>query len=163
MRKFYVAYGSNLHLHQMFQRCPHAKVYGKGVVKNYELTFQGGSRRGGVATIKPHSGTDVPVGVFEISKTDEANLDVYEGWPHLYRKENIAVTLDTGEVVSGMVYIMNYGEPSYPSEYYYNVIKSGYESFGFDIDFLDDSVHNVGKKITDYNEMSDYSFMRLIK
>lgn len=163
MKKLYVAYGSNLHLEQMAHRCPDAKVYGSGVVKNYELTFWGSGRRGGVATILPHRGTDVPVGVFEISDDDEKNLDVYEGWPHLYRKENITVLLNNGKKVKGMVYVMNYGTPSYPSDYYYNVIKSGYQSFGFDVSFLKKAADDVAKKIDDDYDMSQCSFMRLIK
>ena len=138
IKKLYVAYGSNLHLEQMRHRCPDAKVYGAGVIKNYALTFWGNWYRNGVATIIPDLCTDVPVGVWEISERDEKNLDVYEGWPHLYRKENIQVVLDDGSVVTAMVYIMNKARmfPCYPSDTYFNTIATGYQSFGFDLDFL---------------------------
>lgn len=142
-KKLYVAYGSNLHLEQMRFRCPDAKVFGKGVLKNYSLTFWGNSRGNGVATVLPGANTDVPVALWEISKADEASLDRYEGFPHLYRKENIDVLMDDGTVVTGMVYLMNYGRPTYPSDYYYNVIASGYRSFGFDTDFLDAAVDSL--------------------
>lgn len=142
-KKLYVAYGSNLHLEQMRFRCPDAKVFGTGVLKNYSLTFWGNSRGNGVATVLPGADTDVPVALWEISKADEASLDRYEGFPHLYRKENIDVLMDDGTVVTGMVYLMNYGQPTYPSDYYYNVIASGYRSFGFDTDFLDAAVDSL--------------------
>lgn len=137
-KKLYVAYGSNLHLGQMANRCPDAKVYGSGVLKNYELTFWGNWSRCGVATVIPHPGTDVPVAVWEISAADEKNLDRYEGWPHLYRKEDIEVYMDDGSTVTGMVYIMNKNNmrPAYPSDSYYTTIATGYRSFGFDLGFL---------------------------
>lgn len=161
MKKFYVAYGSNLHLEQMRHRCPDSKVFGRGVIKNHELTFWGHGTRGGVATILPHLGTDVPVGVFEISASDEANLDIYEGFPSLYRKENIEVELDNGKKIIGMVYIMNQGFASMPSPFYYNVIRSGYESFGFDIGFLAAAKSKVYAQRSE-DDIAHESFMRLI-
>lgn len=161
-RKMYVAYGSNLNLDQMTYRCPDAQVLGSGVVKNHELTFWGTARRDcGVATILPRKGTDVPVGVFAISASDERNLDSYEGWPYLYRKEFITVELDSGKKVRGMVYLMNTGTVMRPSDYYYNTIKIGYEDFGFDTGFLDAAVKKAAKRVED-DDMSMYSFMRLI-
>lgn len=138
-KKLYVAYGSNLHLGQMRYRCPDAKVYGSGVIKNYSLTFWGNWSRNGVATILPGSDTDVPVGIWEISARDEKNLDVYEGWPHLYRKEDIEVVMDDGSTVTAMVYIMNEDRmrPAFPSESYFDTIATGYKSFGFNLKFLE--------------------------
>lgn len=135
-KKFYVAYGSNLHRGQMRYRCPDATVYGTGVVKNYSLTFWGNSRGCGVATILPGAKTDVPVAVWEISAADEKSLDHYEGYPHLYRKENIDVIMDDGATVTGIVYIMNYGTAADPSPFYYETIAHGYCDFGFDLAFL---------------------------
>ena len=154
-KKLYVAYGSNLHLDQMRHRCPDAKVYGSGVIKNHELTFWGNWSRNGVATVIPNSGTDVPVGIWEISAADEKNLDVYEGWPHLYRKEDIEVVMSDGSVLTGMVYIMNESgmRPCYPSDYYFHTIATGYKSFGFDLDIL----KAARDKILD----PDYSFSKL--
>lgn len=148
-KKLYVAYGSNLHLGQMRHRCPDAKVYGTGVLKNYSLTFWGNWNRNGVATVLPGAGTDVPVAVWEISAADEKNLDVYEGWPHLYRKEDIEVTMEDGSVVTGMVYIMNEGRmrPCLPSDGYYNTIATGYKSFGFDLEFLKQARTNVQREM----------------
>ena len=128
-KKFYVAYGSNLHRGQMRYRCPDATVYGTGVVKNYSLTFWGNSRGYGVATILPGAKT-------EISAADEKSLDHYEGYPHLYRKENIDVIMDDGATVTGIVYIMNYGTAADPSPFYYETIAHGYCDFGFDLAFL---------------------------
>lgn len=142
-KKLYVAYGSNLHLAQMARRCPDAKVYGSGVIKNYRLAFYR------VASILPESGTAVPVGVWEISAQDEKSLDRYEGFPHLYRKENIQVTMDSGETVTAMAYIMNRdGAESCPDKSYYNTIYSGYQAFGLDTEYLQNSVKKFLPKTT---------------
>ena len=131
MKKLYVCYGSNLHLRQMSHRCPDATVYGSGVIKNYRLKFYG------VASIEPQPGEDCPVGVWEISERDEKNLDCYEGFPSLYRKEEIEVVMDSGETVTAMVYIMNRsGNESMPPLGYYETIYSGYKSFGLPLSYL---------------------------
>lgn len=141
MKKLYVAYGSNLNVEQMSRRCPDATVAGTGVIKNYQLEFWGWPGHG-VATVTPKKGSDVPVALWEISTFDERCLDSYEGWPHLYRKENIEVLLDTGETVTAMVYLMNktyHGERvkiSAPSNLYLNTILQGYTHFNLKRDAL---------------------------
>ncbi|MEG1773203.1 MAG: gamma-glutamylcyclotransferase, partial [Clostridia bacterium] len=70
--------------------------------------------------------------------------DHYECFPSLYRKETVKVDLDK-ETINAMIYIMNEGKPlAKPSNNYYTIILKGYNSFGFDVDFLkqavDDSV-----------------------
>lgn len=136
-RKLYCAYGSNLCLDQMARRCPNAKVASSGTVDGYRLKFRGGYGSA-VATIEPtNKGVKVPVLVWSITEKDEEALDRYEGWPHLYRKEDIIVTMDSGEQLKAMAYIMNprYSE-NVPSVYYYNIIRDGYETAGFDTEFL---------------------------
>lgn len=137
-KKLYVAYGSNLHLGQMSYRCPDAHVLGAGVIKNFELVFYG------VASIEPKLGTDCPVGVWEISERDEKNLDRYEGFPHLYRKEETEVIMEDGSTVTAMVYIMNRsGIQSMPSPSYYNTILTGYKEFNLPTKYLNSVVDNI--------------------
>ena len=38
-KRYYIAYGSNLNIRQMRMRCPHARVVGTAVIKDYELLF----------------------------------------------------------------------------------------------------------------------------
>ncbi len=131
----YIAYGSNLHLPSMAHRCPTATVVGGTVIKGYDLRF-----RGGLATVEPSENGAVPVLAWEIDERDERALDHYEGFPSLYRKEEQPVELD-GQTVSAMVYVMNEGHPyQEPGSYYYDVIREGYESAGFDVNYLDDAV-----------------------
>lgn len=137
----YIAYGSNLNLEQMAHRCPTAKVAGDSKLTGYQLRFRGG-RHGAVATVEKKRGGSVPILVWEITPADEAALDRYEGWPHLYRKETVRVRLN-GKSVSAMIYIMNEGRPlGAPSPYYYNVIAEGYRDAGFDINFFKQAVRD---------------------
>lgn len=137
----YLAYGSNLNLEQMVERCPTAKIAGAATLENYRLLFRGGHSNA-VATVEPKEGGSVPVLLWEISPADETALDRYEGWPYLYRKETVMVTLN-GKSVEAMVYIMNEGRPlGKPSCYYYNVILQGYSSAGFDFNVLKQAVKN---------------------
>jgi gamma-glutamylcyclotransferase (GGCT)/AIG2-like uncharacterized protein YtfP len=137
--KLYIAYGSNLNLPQMAKRCPTAKVVGASEIKDYALLFRGG-RNGAVATVEPCEGASVPVLLWKITPKDEAALDVYEGYPSFYDKETMELTLD-GKTVSAMVYVMTPGHRlGYPSDFYYNTIREGYKTAGFDTSVLEQAV-----------------------
>ncbi len=129
--RFYIAYGSNLNLGQMAKRCPTAEVIKATFLQNYRLMFRG--KGTAVATIEKHRGSKVPVLIWRLQPSDEHNLDIYEGYPHLYRKEMIKVTLD-GRRVRAMVYIMNEALHPYgtPSRSYFDTICQGYGYSGFD-------------------------------
>lgn len=135
----YIAYGSNLNLPQMAFRCPTAKVVGASELKDYELLFRGG-QKSSVATVGPLKGSSVPVLLWKLKERDLQALDRYEGFPSFYRKEILEVEL-RGKTVSAMVYIMNDGHPfGSPSDYYLNTILEGYQSAGFDTEFLEQAV-----------------------
>ena len=40
-KKYYIAYGSNLSVEQMADRCPDAKIAGQAVLAGWELLFRG--------------------------------------------------------------------------------------------------------------------------
>ena len=125
----------------MAHRCPKAKVLGVSEINDYRLLFRG-QHGGAVATVEPFKGSRVPVLIWEITEEDETALDRYEGWPYLYRKENIKVKLK-GKVVEAMVYIMNGNRPQgQPSIYYYSVIFDGYKAQGFDEEVLKRALEN---------------------
>lgn len=134
--KYYIAYGSNLNLEQMARRCPTARVVGSTTLKNYRLMFRGGSHTA-VATVERSQGDEVPVLIWRLQPKDEKALDVYEGWPHLYRKETLRVTVN-GKRLYAMIYIMNEDRHPYgaPSPQYFCTILTGYRSAGFDPQIL---------------------------
>lgn len=80
--KYYLAYGSNLNLTQMFRRCPHARVIGHTSLSDMRLVFRG-SKTGSNLTVEPDEAASVPCGVFAIQDDDELALDHYEGYAGL--------------------------------------------------------------------------------
>ena len=149
VKRLYIAYGSNLNLKQMEYRCRTAKVYGKGILKGYRLLFKG-SPGNAYLTIEA-AGNQVPVVIWEIKPDDEKELDRYEGYPNFYEKEEIKVELETGERVTAMVYIMTDKikdriELNLPSKSYFEAVKEGYESFGFDLKYLHKALEASNKK-----------------
>ena len=118
----YFAYGSNINLDQMAYRCPAAQVVGPVVLEGYELLFRGNASGNGVATIKPKEGQQVHGLLWRITPGCERSLDLYEGYPHLYEKESVAVRDNAGRQLTVMAYVMTDGDrwrsPALPSEYY---------------------------------------------
>lgn len=159
----YIAYGSNLCLGQMAHRCPAARVAGPAELKGYDLLFRG-HRRSAVATVEPLKGGCVPVLLWNLGRTDEQALDRYEGWPRLYRKEIIKVKFE-GKTRPGMLYVMNDGHGfGDPSGIYYNTIRQGYKSAGFDTGYLDRAVEKSSElaleqdRDQDERDMQDMDF-----
>ena len=79
----YFAYGSNLHHFQMKRRCKDSIFLKKINLKDFRLAFRSKYR---AADIEPCKNSIVPGGLFEISKSDEKKLDIYEDFPILYKK-----------------------------------------------------------------------------
>ena len=79
----YFAYGSNLNHKQMKKRCKDS-VFIKSInLKNYKLTFRSKYR---AADVDKKKNSKVIGGLYEISKSDEKKLDIYEDYPNLYKK-----------------------------------------------------------------------------
>lgn len=122
----YIAYGSNMSAGQMRHRCPHAKLIGIGWLPNARLEFYLH------ATVEASESSEdrVPVAVWEISKNDEARLDVYEGYPAYYTKEHRRIKMDDGSEINGMVYIMKEIRNHPPTDKYYSGILDAYYDLG---------------------------------
>ena len=144
-RRYYLAYGSNLNVPQMRRRCPNATIVGTATIPDYQLLFKG-SKTGAYLTIEKKPGSSVPVGVWSVTARDEMELDVYEGFPNFYYKAEM--TVEVKGVKSGkkrsrkaFVYIMREErELGTPSQFYVDVCKAGYETFGFDPEFLREAI-----------------------
>lgn len=136
MKRYYLAYGSNLNVRQMKWRCPTAKAVGTAIIKDYELLFKG-SKTGAYLTIEPKAGAEVPVAVWSVEPSDELNLDRYEGYPTFYYKAelDLPVRYFSGKTVlrKAFVYIMHEERPlGLPSGSYVRTCLDGYRNFGFD-------------------------------
>ena len=125
----YFAYGSNLNHFQMKRRCKDSVFLKKYELKNYKLNFRSKYR---AADIEKKKNSIVPGALFEISKSDEKKLDVYEDFPVLYKK--LYFKYYNKKV---MTYIMSKNrQVRYPTDRYLNIIKQGYKDCNLDKKFL---------------------------
>ena len=146
--RLFAAYGVGVNRAEMAKRCPTAKLIGAAVLRNYRLTFRG-THAAAVANIEPAKGHSVPMLVWDITSTDEAALDLYEGFPHLYEKHQFRLRLD-GKAVDCMAYVLR-GDRSLgkPSAFYYSTVLEGYKAAGFDTEILKSAVHNESEEAAD--------------
>tara|TARA_B100000767_G_scaffold138454_1_gene130916 strand:+ start:126 stop:527 length:402 start_codon:yes stop_codon:yes gene_type:complete len=125
----YFAYGSNLHHFQMKKRCKESIFLKKIKLKNFILTFRSKFR---AADIESKKNSYVLGALFEISKSDEAKLDIYEDYPILYRKYYFTYY---GKKV--MTYTMTKKTLfTFPTERYLNIVKKGYNDCKLDKKYL---------------------------
>ena len=125
----YFAYGSNLNHFQMKRRCKDS-IYLKNInLKDFRLTFRSKYR---AADIEPKKNSIVLGALFQISKSDEKKLDLYEDFPILYKKHYF---LYYGKKV--MTYTMTKKTQfKFPTERYLNVIKQGYKDCELNYSYL---------------------------
>jgi gamma-glutamylcyclotransferase (GGCT)/AIG2-like uncharacterized protein YtfP len=125
----YFAYGSNLNHFQMKRRCKDSAFLKKINLKDFRLTFRSKFR---AADIEPKKNSIVPGGLFEISKSDEKKLDIYEDYPVLYTKYYFYYY---GKRV--MTYTMVKKSPfMYPTDKYLKIVNQGYKDCELDKKYL---------------------------
>ena len=131
----YFAYGSNLHHFQMKRRCKDSIFLKKINLKNFKLTFRSRYR---AADIEPKKNSIVPGGLYEISKSDEKKLDVYEDFPILYRKHFFyyhGKKVMTYTMVKKTLF-------KYPTERYLSIVKRGYKDCNLDNTYLNKALRS---------------------
>ena len=125
----YFAYGSNLNHFQMKRRCKDSLFLKKIILNGFQLTFRSKYR---AADIEPKKNSIVPGALFEISKSDEKKLDIYEDYPILYKKyyfTHYGKKVMTYAMVKKTLF-------TYPTERYLNVVKRGYKDCELDVKHL---------------------------
>tara|TARA_B100001996_G_C18309156_1_gene457860 strand:- start:102 stop:506 length:405 start_codon:yes stop_codon:yes gene_type:complete len=131
----YFAYGSNLHHFQMKKRCKDSKFLKKINLKDFRLTFRSKYR---AADIEPKKNSFVSGGLFEISKSDEKKLDIYEDYPNLYKKYYFYYY---GKKV--MTYTMvKKSLFRFPTKRYLNTVTKGYRNCKLDLKYLKKALQN---------------------
>jgi gamma-glutamylcyclotransferase (GGCT)/AIG2-like uncharacterized protein YtfP len=129
----YFAYGSNLNHFQMKRRCKDSMFLKKINLKDFKLIFRSRHR---AADIEKKKNSIVPGALFEISKSDEKKLDIYEDYPILYKKYYF---IYYGKKI--MTYTMSKKSPfKYPTERYLGIIKRGYKDCNIDTKYLNNAL-----------------------
>jgi gamma-glutamylcyclotransferase (GGCT)/AIG2-like uncharacterized protein YtfP len=119
----------------MKRRCKDSVFLKKIYLKGFKLTFRSKYR---AADIEPKKNSIVPGGLFEISKSDEKKLDIYEDFPNLYKKYYFNYY---GKKV--MTYTMVKKTPfNFPTERYLNIVKKGYKNCKLDYNYLKKALIN---------------------
>ena len=125
----YFAYGSNLNQKQMKIRCKDSYFIKSISLKGYSLTFRS---KYGAADIEKKKNSKVMGALYEISKSDEKRLDIYEDYPIVYKKMYFK-RYDK----KVMTYIMQ-KKTRYknPNTRYLNIILQGYKDCKLDEKYL---------------------------
>ena len=113
----------------MKRRCKDSVFLKKINLSHFRLTFRSKYR---AADIEPKKNSTVPGALFEISKSDEKKLDVYEDYPILYKKYYFTYykkKVMTYTMVKKTLF-------TFPTERYLNVIRRGYKDCKLDYKYL---------------------------
>jgi gamma-glutamylcyclotransferase (GGCT)/AIG2-like uncharacterized protein YtfP len=136
----YAAYGSNLDPRQMLLRAPHSPHRGTGWLRGWRLTFGGEEIgwEGAVATLAEDAEHSVFVSIYDLTATDEAALDQWEGVnTDLYRKIRVRVeTLDGSPLC--YIYVLNSFEGGMPSARYLEIMVNAAREAGAPEDYIKD-------------------------
>jgi len=130
----YFAYGSNLNLKQMAQRCPQSNLVGKASLQGYKIAFTkySSSWDSGVADIIRAADSEVWGLLYEVTEDDLKRLDGYEGHPDYYLRIAIPVVNEQGDSVEAYTYeVVDKVDFVPPSEEYLGIIKDAAKKFDF--------------------------------
>ena len=136
----YAAYGSNLDPAQMLVRCPHSPQRGTGWLEGWRLTFGGEDLgwEGALATIVESPGEHVFVALYDVTESDVAQLDGWEGADTgLYTKISVRVHTLEGDPLA-WVYVLDGYEGGLPSARYLGVLADAAEAAGAPDDYVAD-------------------------
>jgi len=123
----YFAYGSNMDLAQMSNRCERAATVSTAKLPSYRFIIN--SR--GVATVVQDPSSVVQGLLWRISREDERSLDHHEGVTHgLYKKTFMRVALPSGKEIKALVYVATDSTPGEPRPGYMEKIVSAAEECG---------------------------------
>lgn len=155
----YFAYGSNLSLKQMAQRCPTSKPIGRATLHGYRLVFSLDceSWGGGVAGVETLEATDALRGgavidpaladttsvegaIYELQEADLRELDIYEGIAEgEYTRSDVTVERPDGSSLTVMTYfaVRERDHDFPPSERYLDTIIEGAREHGLSEKWID--------------------------
>ena len=138
MRRLYLAYGSNLSISQISERCPGSKPVAAVSIQGYRLEFAGEHTgrwgKGGVATLIEDGSALAWGALYMLGSENEARMDRFEGVPRSYTKEDgwegivKGFALAPGDTI--FTYIKRIPRPvTLPSEQYILTILQGYNDW----------------------------------
>lgn len=127
-RTLYFAYGRNMHLTIMGERCPAADFGSLAVLRDHRIIIN----RRGVSSVEPEHGHEVHGVLWWLSESCEAALDIVEGVARgHYRKEAAYPHVDAGEVGPALIYRASDLSPGPPRPGYLEALEEAAVQHGF--------------------------------
>ncbi len=121
----YFAYGANLDITAMSLRCPGCRPLCTAILPDHKLVFRS------VADVELAEGQSVHGALYQINQTHLNNLDRFEGYPNLYTRKTVTVTLEDDSTLDAVIYQMtDRNSYSPPSKFYLDIILSGIRIWG---------------------------------
>jgi hypothetical protein len=127
----YFAYGSNMDVNQMADRCPSAEIVGVCRLDRHRFIIN----RRGVATLVPDAASCVLGILWDLPPEDEQSLDEYEGVPTYYQKHLIVVETDR-EAIQALIYLAADRTPGRSRPGYMEEILAAARQYKFDETYL---------------------------
>ena len=136
----YFAFGSNMNLEQMSERCKNSRFISSGALEKFRFVYDGYSTRwhGAVGNIVPSNGHRVLGGLFEVTEEDLGALDCYEGYPTRYQKIELPVTSKDGTEMKAIAYFREGEKEGLPSEDYMNAVMQGAVDCGLPEEYIEE-------------------------
>lgn len=157
--KYYFAYGSNMSLEQMQERCgkDNFKTVGAAIIKDYQLAFRRRSGNKwcnkGVADLKGKDGFKTYGVLYKINKYALEELDYNEGYQEgreksmnsYNREERKVILLESGKSSNAMCYFANpQNDFIQPSKKYLDTLIRGAEENGLPEEAIE-NIKIIGK------------------
>lgn len=133
--EFVFAYGSNLSVVRMNERCPSWKVIARAELPGHELLFAGYSSTwdGAVATFAEAPRRRVRGIVYSVHVRDLYRLDRFEGVHRsVYERKRVLVRVKGLLLPVHTYQLSGFDRPGVPSSDYVEVIAGAYRTWGFD-------------------------------
>ena len=145
MKKYFIAYATNIKADELTKSVPEAKIISYGYVKNYCLQFVGYDGHA-IATAVKKRGEKLPVAVWDFPIEMRNMLTNFEQFPYLYERKK--VTAHVGKFkMRGEIYVtkqdLRYGTPS---EEYLEALKKAYKEAGFNTQLIEKALNNQPKE-----------------
>ena len=131
---YYFAYGSNLDVISMLERCPKAGVLQPGCLKGFRLGFTWHSNGWGcgVADVVKSELDEVWGLVYSITDADLEALDRYEGYPKCYGRSFATIHTKDAMLEKVLIYtVCQKTEFVAPSRTYLDIIKRACVDYAF--------------------------------
>lgn len=127
------AYGTNLDVDSLAQRCPSLRVVGAAALPNHRLVFQAYELGwpGGIPNVMASTGSEVWGLVCEISLEDLEKLDRYEDVPSGYRRTLLPVCFAWGSMHAWVYRLVDPGPDLSPSRDGVEILRRAAARFGF--------------------------------